>query len=160
MIRGVFKESQSFKGTWVMYLFLLHDIPVLLLVLILVIKKGEDYLPFIVVAAVMLLAFLLLISIKLTTKIDQTGIHLSYFPFGPRRKTIKWELIQKLEMEDFNPMSFQLKIEKGVKNYRLIGSKVLIIEYGNSQTIRLGTQKDKELKHFIANWKEGKQHAK
>ncbi len=157
----IFKEEQSYRGTWVLYLVLMLEIPTLVLVSVLVLTsetdKHEGIIALFAVFAIMGLVLGLLFNIKLETRIDEKGIHFKYFPF------VKWRLIEKFSIKGAKVISFNPFTEHGgwgikgnstTKAYTVIGENGLAIDLGEKKKILIGTQKPKELTDFIENWME------
>ena len=161
MLNRIYKEEQSYLGTWVMYLILMLEIPTLILVTVLVSTSESDsqkgILILLMVFVIMALAMGILFNIKLETRIDEKGIHYKYFPF------IKWRLIEKSKIREakvieFNPFTdhggWGMKGNKTTKAFTILGENGLSIDIGEKKTILLGTQKPKELAEFLDNWME------
>lgn len=162
MYGRIFKEEQTYRGTWVMYLILLLEIPTLVLVSVLVLtgessERMEGMIALIAVFSVMALVMGLIFNIKLETRIDEKGIHYKYFPF------VKWRLIEKHEIREAGVISLSpladhggwgIKGNKTTKAYTVIGDTGLSIDLGEKKKILIGTQKPKELSEFIENWME------
>jgi hypothetical protein len=158
----IFKEEQSYVGTWVMYLILMLEIPTLVLVSVVVLtgessEKTGGITALIAVFSIMALVMALIFNIKLETRIDEKGIQYKYFPF------VKWRLIEKRKIREakvvsFSPMTdhggWGIKGNKTTKAYTVIGDTGLSIDVGEKKKILIGTQKPKELRDFIENWME------
>lgn len=99
----------------------------------------------------------LLWSVKLKFKIDDTGIHWSYFPFVPKTQLIRQEDIQKIEVRKFSPIGEYLGwgVRMSLKGngwcYTTDGSFGLQINQKGGKKILLGTQKPDELRNYLAN---------
>lgn len=159
----IFKEEQSYVGTWVMYLILMLEIPALILVSVVVLAgessdKTEGVTALIAVFSIMAVVMVLIFKIKLETRIDEKGIQYKYFPF------VKWRLIEKRKIRKAKVVSFSpltdhggwgIKGNKTTKAYTVIGDTGLSIDVGEKKKILIGTQKPKELGDFIENWMEG-----
>ncbi|GAA0880784.1 hypothetical protein GCM10009119_37540 [Algoriphagus jejuensis] len=162
MYGRIFKEEQTYRGTWVMYLILMLEIPTLILVSVVVLSgKSTDIqdgmIALISVFTIMALVMGLIFNIKLETRIDDSGIHYNYFPF------VKWRLIEKsrihqAKIESFNPLmdhgGWGIKGNSTTKAYTVIGDSGLSIDLGEKKKVLIGTQKPKELREFIENWME------
>lgn len=157
----IFKEEQTYRGTWVMYLVLMLEIPTLVLVTVLILNDDsgskEGFYGFVVIIAVMAIVLTFLFNLKLKTRIDETGIHYAYFPL------IKWRTIPKSQIKSaevimFNPIAdhggWGIKGNKTTKAYTVIGDAGLSIDLAEKKKIVIGTQKPKELGEFIENWME------
>lgn len=157
----IFKEEQTYRGTWVLYAVIMLELPTLVLVSVLTLTsksdKQEAILVLLLVASIMVLALALLANIKLETRIDEKGIHFRYFPFA------KWRLIERSNVKTarlttFSPLTdhggWGIKGNKEMKTYTLLGDRGVLIDFGEKKKILIGTQKAKELGEFIENWME------
>jgi hypothetical protein len=157
----IFKEEQNYKGTWVMYLVLMLEIPMLVLVTTLVstsdMDKKEGVLGIFFILLVMIGVLALIFNLTLETRIDGNGIQYRYFPL------IKWRKIPKQQIRSatvisFNPLTdhggWGIKGNKTTKAYTVIGNSGLSIDLGEKKKILIGTQKPEELGEFIENWME------
>ena len=162
MYGRIFKEEQTYRGTWVMYLILMLELPTLILVSVVMFTsdtadKQEGMIVLTAVFSVMALVMGLIFNIKLETRVDEKGIHYKYFPF------VKWRLIENHEIREAGVISFSpltdhggwgIKGNKTRKAYTVIGDSGLSIDLGEKKKILIGTQKPKELSEFIENWME------
>ncbi|SFG87079.1 hypothetical protein SAMN04487988_109137 [Algoriphagus hitonicola] len=161
MAYPIFKEQQSYRGTWVMYLILMVELPSLILVSVLVLNEpgelNDKALTLTLILSIMMLAFFFLMSIQLNTRIDDTGIHYRYFPFIKWR-TISKDQIHEMKVVQFNPLSdhggWGIKGNRSTKAYTVIGHHGLEIDLGEKKKVLIGTQKEKELRPFLEYWKE------
>ncbi len=157
----IFKEEQTYRGTWVIYLILMLEIPTLVLVATLVLTSETDQkegiIGLIFVLFIMTTAMVFIFNLKLTTRIDSNGIHFRYFPF------IKWRSIPKAQIRSAEVISFSpltdhggwgIKGNSSTKAYTVIGDKGLKLDINEKKKIVIGTQKPKELSEFIENWME------
>lgn len=157
----IFKEEQTYRGTWVMYLILMLEIPTLVLVTTLVLNSDTDQkegiigLVFVLFIMTMVMAFIF--NLKLTTRIDSSGIHYRYFPLIKWRKIPK-EQIRSAEVISFSPLTdhggWGIKGNSTTKAYTVIGDKGLLLDVDEKKKIVIGTQKSHELSEFIENWME------
>lgn len=161
MAYRIFKEEQSFRGTWVMYLILMVELPSLILVSVLVLNEpgrlNEKALTLMLIFSIMMLTFFLLMSIQLKTRIDDDGIHYRYFPFIKWR-TIAKDQIHEIKIVQFSPLTdhggWGIKGNQSTKAYTVIGHYGLEIDLGKKKKVLIGTQKEKELELFLEYWKE------
>lgn len=158
----IFKEEQTYKGTWVMYLILMFEIPTLILVTVLVLNgepdQKEAFWSLIFVFLIMAMVLALIINLRLTTRIDESGVHFRYFPFT------KWRIIPKAQIRSAEVISFSpltdhggwgIKGNRTTKAFTVIGDKGLKLDINEKKKIVIGTQKSRELSEFIENWMEG-----
>ncbi|MBN7811401.1 hypothetical protein J0A68_10560 [Algoriphagus sp. H41] len=157
----IFKEEQTYRGTWVFYAVIMLEIPTLVLVSVLTLtsktERQEALLALVIVASIMALAVALLTNIKLETRIDDKGIHFKYFPF------VRWRLIERSQIKNatiitFNPLmdhgGWGIKGNRETKAYTILGDTGLLVDGGEKKKVLIGTQKPKELSDFIENWME------
>lgn len=162
MYGRIFKEEQTYRGTWLMYLILMLELPTLTLLSVVVFTsessdKTEGMIVLLAVFCIMALVMGLIFNLKLETRIDDKGIHYKYFPF------VKWRLIEKHQIRKVDVVSFSpltdhggwgIKGNRTTKAYTVIGDTGLTIDVGEKKKILIGTQKPKELAEFIENWME------
>jgi hypothetical protein len=157
----IFKEEQTYRGTWLMYLILMLEIPSLILVSVVVFSGDSDSTEGIIalfaVFGVMALVMALIFNIKMETRIDEKGVHYRYYPF------IRWRLIgknqiRKAEVKTFSPLTdhggWGIKGNRTTKAYTVLGDTGLLIDLREKKNVLLGTQKPKELSEFIETWME------
>lgn len=163
MSGGVFNESQTYRGTWIMYLMLMTEIPMLVLVTVLLLNSAEDpseaMLHLVIIFSIMAIAFALLMTIKLDVRLDHKGIHYKYFPFINNWRLIPKSDIISIEVIKYNPISdyggWGLKGNKTTKAYSIVGDMGILLDVGEEKKLMVGTQRGSELSVFIKNWKEG-----
>ncbi len=157
----VFKEEQTYRGTWVMYLILMLEIPTLILVTTLVLNSDTDQkestIGLFFVLFIMITVMVFIFDLKLTTKIDSSGIHYRYFPLNKWREIPK-EQILSAKVISFSPLTdhggWGIKGNSTTKAYTVIGEKGLELDINEKKKILIGTQKYRELSEFIENWME------
>lgn len=157
----VFNEEQTYRGTWVMYLVLMLEIPTLVLVTTLVLTSDTDQkegiIGLVFVLFIMIMVMALIFNLKLTTRIDSSGIHYRYFPLIKLRKIPK-EQIRSEEVITFSPLTdhggWGIKGNSSTKAFTLVGDKGLLLDINEKKKIVIGTQKSQELSEFIKTWLE------
>jgi hypothetical protein len=159
MANRVFNESQSYRGTWLMYLILMLELPTLILLTVLFFtseEKQEMGIALVFVFGIMTLAMTLIFNIKLETRIDNHGVHFRYLPFIRKWRLIKKESIRSLEVITFNPIldyaGWGMKGNKTTKLYNITGDAGILIDSGESKKTLLGTLKAQDLKTFLEDW--------
>lgn len=161
MANQIFKEQQTYRGTWVMYLILMLELPAIILVSVVVLNDSgnlsEKIIAITVMASVMILAFSLIMSLQLKTRIDEKGVHFRYFPFTKWR-TYPKDQIRSIEVVKFNPLmdhgGWGIKGNRSTKAYTVIGDQGIELDLGESKKVLIGTQKEKEMAYFLENWRE------
>lgn len=161
MSNRVFNESQSYKGTWVIYVILMLELPTVILLTVLYFtteEKQEMGFALVFIFGIMSLVLFLFFNIRLETRIDHQGIHYRYLPFIRNWKLIKKESIRSMEVITFNPISdyggWGMKGNKTTKLYNITGDAGFLVDSGETKKTLLGTLKAKELKSFLDDWKE------
>jgi hypothetical protein len=161
MANRVFNEVQTYRGTWIMYLILLFELPTLVLLLVFFFRaedKSEMGTALIVVISTLLLVFLFILNLKLETRIDDNGVSFRYFPFIRSWRKIEKDRILSIRVINYSPITdyggWGLKGNKTAKAYSILGDEGLLISTGEEKKIMIGTSKAKELRVFLENWKE------
>jgi hypothetical protein len=161
MANRVFNEVQTYRGTWIMYLILLFELPTLVLLLVFFFRaedKSEMGTALIVVVSTLLLVFLFILNMKLETRIDDNGVSFRYFPFIRSWRKIEKDRILSIRVINYSPITdyggWGLKGNKTAKAYSILGDEGLLISTGEEKKIMIGTSKAKELRVFLENWKE------
>ncbi|MDI1321719.1 MAG: hypothetical protein PSV36_03155 [Algoriphagus sp.] len=159
MANRVYKESQTYRGTWVFYLILLVELPTLILLAVLFFtseEKKETGIALVFVFGVMSLVLALILNIKLETRIDHQGIQFRYLPFIRKWRLLSKASIISAEVISFNPLldfgGWGMKGNRTTKLFNITGNQGLLVESGASKKILLGTLKAKELKSFLEDW--------
>ncbi|UZD24685.1 hypothetical protein PBT90_14995 [Algoriphagus halophytocola] len=161
MANRVFKESQSYAGTWVMYFILLVEAPTLILLVVLYFtseEKQEMAIALGVVLGAMALTLSLIFNIKLETRIDNQGISFRYMPFIRKWRKYSRAQVKRWEVSEYQPImdygGWGLKGNKTTKAYTVLGTEGLLLDVGEKKKIRIGTMKAKEMQAFMENWME------
>ena len=160
----VFVEEQRFNQWW---LYLLLAIPLISLVTP-IIYNFDDYvngdketLTGITISLVtVLIAILLILSIRLRTKIDENGIYYQFYPINFNEKFISWSDISKCYVRKYKPLT-----EYGGWGYRsgigrrrgralnIRGNQGIQLELKNGKKLLLGTQKEQLVKRTLESYK-------
>lgn len=141
-MKKTFQETQKFTQWWVWLIILGILIIPIYTFLYDEFSEGLKTLP--VVLVVVLFYFL-----KLTTKINEKSIQMSFFPFV--KKTINWNEIKKVKVFDYGFVGgwgIRLWTRYGTV-YNIRGSKGLLIELNSGKSFVIGTQNEAELKHVL-----------
>jgi len=100
----VFKETQRFTQTWLLILIAVSLI-VPIAILVKAYNDGQMSLESLFWTGVMILASSAIIFIfKLTTRIDEKGIHYKFSPIHFSLKTIRWNTINKAYVRTYDPI--------------------------------------------------------
>jgi hypothetical protein len=161
MTIGVFNEEQTYRGTWVIYLLILIELPTLILLLVLLFNskdKSEMGLVLALVLGTLGFVFLLILNLKLETRIDQSGVSFRYFPFIQSWRKFPKETIQSISVINYSPITdyggWGFKGNKTTKAYSILGDRGLLLDVGEKKKIMIGTLKAKELEAYLINWRE------
>lgn len=166
MISKIFKECQRFTQIWIWCVV----IGILFLNIFGIIQQiifekpfGNNPAPDNMLFALFIIPislFLLLLILRLDTKIDHEGIHYKYFPFHGKTRNIPFEKIEKAYVRKYKPIrefggwGLRIGLKKGSgKALNVKGNQGIPIELKNGKKILLGTQKPEEatnaLKEFF-----------
>jgi hypothetical protein len=161
MTNSVFIEEQTYRGTWVIYLLLLIELPTLVLILVLLFNsedKSEIGFTLAFVISTLGLVFLLIVNLKMETRIDTYGVSFRYFPFIRSWRKFPKGTIQSISIINYSPITdyggWGFKGNKITKAYSILGEQGLILNIGEKKKIMMGTLKAKELEAYLINWKE------
>ncbi|MEB2781608.1 hypothetical protein U3A58_14520 [Algoriphagus sp. C2-6-M1] len=161
MANRIFKESQTYVGTWIMYVMILTEVPVLILMIVLYATSDEKQEMAIALGVVMgslILVFALIFNLKLETRIDDKSISFRYMPFIRNWRQFPKEIIKSHEVIKYNPVTdyggWGFKGNRTTKAYSVLGDEGLLLDVGEKKKILIGTMKSKELTDFLENWRE------
>ncbi|MCE7058059.1 hypothetical protein LZF95_25480 [Algoriphagus sp. AGSA1] len=161
MANRVYKESQGYTGTWMMYFIACVEIPTIILLTVLYFTgedKEEMGIILGIVVGIMAMVLILIFKIKLETRIDDYGISFRYFPFirswrkYDKSQIKNWEVIHYQPLIDYG--GWGIKGNKTTKAYSVLGSEGLLLDVGEKKRIMIGTMRPKELRDFLENWME------
>lgn len=153
----IFKEEQRFTQTWVITLMVISTIVPLVLI-------GKEYASgemeiteFIGVLCLLIFATSFIFFFKLTTRIDDIGIHYQFFPFHLRLKTIKWQELSKIHVRKYDPISEYggwgyhktLWNKKKGKAINVSGDLGIQLEFKNGKKLLIGTRQETSIKRVL-----------
>ena len=162
MLLGIlFSETQRFIGSW--------DVWAVMIVVVLILARRiylrskypkENVNPVfrIIFGALMVIivggSFFVLFAAKLETKIDETGIYYTYFPFIIYEREIPWSDVVHAYTRTYQPTSeyggWGLKGSSENRAYNVSGDQGLQLELKNGKKILIGTQRPKEIQAVIS----------
>ena len=159
----VFKEKQRFTQLWLIIVILFSSI-VPIAVVINEYQKKENAFSFemlLVIILVIILPSAIIFLFKLSTRIDEQGIHYQFFPFHFSDRKISWKEISKAYVRTYDPIGefggWGLKggnlfnKSKG-KAINVSGDIGIQLELKNGKKLLIGTQKEAEAKSVIQNY--------
>ena len=161
----VFKEEQGFTQGWLHLLLAVSFIVPLVLITNEVIEKGwsntDARVGFIVVIISVLLTYGFIFSLKLRTRIDETGINFRFLPFHLSNKHIAWSELKSSYVRNYQAISeyggWGMKggklwnKSKGV-SYTTKGDVGIQLELQSGKKILLGTQRVEEAKQVLKTY--------
>jgi hypothetical protein len=158
-----FKEIQRFKVWWAWLAVTALNIQFIYAIVqqvILGTPFGNKPAPgfVLIIIELLLLAFLLfLISIKLKTRITDTGIYYRFYPFQFTERSIEWHELRDAYMRQYN--SFHEYGGWGIRygsaktgraiNTSASSNKGLQLQFTNGKLLLIGTKKPEELQKII-----------
>jgi hypothetical protein len=103
----VFKEYQRFTQTWLLVLLIISTVVPLLIIVNEYIEDKTSFtlLEFVFTISLLLLAPAILFLFKLSTRIDEQGIHYKFFPVHLTFKTIEWKTISKAYVRTYDAIT-------------------------------------------------------
>lgn len=158
----IFKEEQRFTQLWLIVLMAVSiTVPIAIMT--------QEYLKentkmttnqFVFTLFGILISALFIFTFKLTTRIDEKGIHYQFFPFHFKLKLISWSQISKAYVRTYDPIGeyggWGLKggwsKSKG-KAINVSGDIGIQLELNNGKKLLIGTQKKENAINVITTYK-------
>lgn len=159
----VFKEGQRFTQTWVIVLIIISCFVPLVLMLSYYLKEDSSIAlsELYSTAAITVLASALIFLFKLSTRIDEKGVHYQFFPFHFKLKTIPWTDIDKAYVRKYDAISeyggwglkggFFWKKSKGTA-INVSGDTGIQLELKNGKKLLIGTNQEEQAKQVLQNY--------
>ena len=156
----VFKEEQRFRQVWLMVLLGFSLLVPVSLIINEYIKDNTSITTNEFLGSIGIIASVLLIFIfKLSTRIDEKGIHYQFFPFHFSMKTLLWSEITKAEVRTYDPIgeyggwglrySFNKKKGNAVNVSGDIGIQLTL---KNGKKLLIGTQKKEAVSRVLKTY--------
>jgi hypothetical protein len=140
----VYEEEQAFDQIWLWAIMGIE----LLIVMVPLILTGQSWWTFLVAVGAIVLGMALLGSIKLTTRIDSTGVHYRMKVFHWKEQTIPWEEIDQIYVRKYSPIGeyggWGIRYGRGGRAFNVRGNYGIQVVKKNGKRILLGTQKPDE----------------
>ena len=160
----VFKEKQRFTQTWLIVLLALSIIVPVGIILQEYLKENTKMTTneFVLTLVGILVSVLFILSFKLTTRIDEKGIHYQFFPFHFSLRTINWSEINNVKVRTYDPIGEfggwgikggSLWNKSKGKAINVSGDIGIQLTLKNSKKLLIGTQKETEAKRVINTYK-------
>ncbi|MEI7978560.1 MAG: hypothetical protein WCI53_06925 [Bacteroidota bacterium] len=146
-----FIESQKVKQAWIIVLMITVTI-FSIINYVQMLATFSSIAPLIII----FVANLILIALKLNTKINKQGIYFQLFPFQFKYNEISWNDVLTIEVRKYKPIreyggwGYRFSFKNG-KAYNISGNMGLQIVLKNGDKILIGTQKPDELMEFLKN---------
>jgi len=124
-------------------------------------ENDDALMTLVVVTGSMLLVYGLIFSLKLKTRIDETGVHFKFVPFHFKSRVIHWSDIEKGYVRNYDAISEfggwgmkggQLWRKSNGVAYNVKGDIGLQLELKNGKKILIGTQKQDEMKRVLQTY--------
>lgn len=163
----IFKEEQRFTQWWLWLLIAaIMGIPIYGITQQLILKKpfGDNPMSnegLIVFSIGMFLFLVFFLSLKLKTRIDETGVHFQFFPFHLKQKTINWHQVKNIYTRKYLPISeyggwgikgSSLGRKKNGIAYNTSGDIGIQLELKSGKRILIGTQKLNDANSVLKNY--------
>lgn len=160
----VFKEEQRFTQLWLIVLIAVSLIvPIAILIQEYIKEKSSLSTTSLIISLSLIIGSgLLIFAFKLTTRIDEKGIHYQFFPFHFKLKLIPWDDISKAYVRTYDPIGeyggWGLKggalwnSKKG-KAINVSGDVGIQLELKNSKKLLIGTQKKEDAYNVLITYK-------
>lgn len=160
----IFKEEQRFTQTWFIALMAISLIIPLILMINEFLKENSKFttMGFLTTVSILVVSILPIFFFKLTTRIDEYGIHYKFFPFHLSFKTIEWNSISNAFVRAYDPIGeyggWGLKggafwnSSKG-KAINVSGDLGIQLELKDGKKLLIGTHKKFEAENIILQYK-------
>lgn len=157
----VFKEEQRFRQVWLMVLLGFSLLVPVSLIINEYIKDNTSMTnnEFLGSLIGIIASVLLIFIFKLSTRIDEKGIHYQFFPFHFSMKTLLWSEITKAEVRTYDPIgeyggwglrySFNKKKGNAVNVSGDIGIQLTL---KNGKKLLIGTQKKEAVSRVLKTY--------
>jgi len=156
----IFKEEQRFTQTWLIIIIVIS-----LIVTLAIILKEIDKLTtseIIISIGTIILASGLIFLFKLSTRIDEKGIHYKFFPFHLKFKTVVWNDIENAYIRTYDAISEYggWGIRGGALWYKAKGKAINIsgnigiqLELKDGKKLLIGTNKKEQAQDVLSTYK-------
>ncbi len=162
----VFVEEQRFRKWFLVPIIALPLIGIIILSVQknneLQTSNSESFWGILISVSIILAVIIFIVSMKLTTKVDEKGIHYQFYPIHFVKKFIDWRDIDKCYIRKYNSLrefhGYGYRIRPFGKNkgvaINVSGNYGLQLELKNGKRLLIGTQKQEQLKITLEVYKE------
>lgn len=156
----IFKEEQRFTQTWLIIIIVISLIVPLAIILKEIDKLSTSEI--IISIGTIILASGLIFLFKLTTRIDEKGIHYKFFPFHLKFKTVVWNDIENAYIRTYDAISEYggWGIRGGALWYKAKGKAINIsgnigiqLELKDGKKLLIGTNKKEQAQDVLSTYK-------
>ncbi|MBL4605142.1 MAG: hypothetical protein JKY02_05645 [Flavobacteriaceae bacterium] len=151
----IFKEEQRFTRTW---LTAVLTVSILALIGMVIKEYSEENssmttAEFLSTVGLILLVITPIFFFKLTTRIDEKGIHYRFFPFHRSLKTILWSDIQSVYIRKYNAISEYGGWGLKGKAINTSGNIGIQLKLTNTKKLLIGTHKEVDAKKVLETYR-------
>lgn len=157
--RMVFKEKQSFRNSWIIYLLAFIQVPVAILMIVQGISGefGEDgYIGVLIFICVFGVLIWLFWSFELETRIDRYGLQYRCPPIISNWRKFPWEEIVSIEVRKRGPHwrlgGLGIRYRFGHWAY-VFNNKYSVVVTLKNKKFEFSTLKPDEIRSMVAEWK-------
>lgn len=156
----IFKEEQRFTQTWLIVIIVISLIVPLAIILKEIDKLSTSEI--IISIGTIILASGLIFLFKLSTRIDEKGIHYKFFPFHIKFKTVVWNDIENAYIRTYDAISEYggWGIRGGALWYKAKGKAINIsgnigiqLELKDGKKLLIGTNKKEQAQDVLSTYK-------
>jgi hypothetical protein len=161
-----FSERQQFRQTWLIIFFLVLNAFFVSVVVVQVVfghpvgnNPASDTM-LIVMAALFLLLSGFMLTLRLESRIDATGVHYRFFPLQRAMKTITWDRISEARVRAYSPLAeyggwgIRVSLSGNGTAFNVSGNQGLQLTYDNGKKFLIGTQIPEELASAVEKFRE------
>lgn len=160
----IFKEEQRFTQLWLIILVLVSTLVPLAIIVGSYIENPERFSPleFALIVVLIVLACGLIFIFKLSTRVDEIGIHYKFFPFHINYKHIYWKDIKSAHIRTYDAIAeyggWGLKggalwNKSNGTAINVSGNIGMQLELKNGKKLLIGTNKPNEAKAVLETYK-------
>lgn len=156
----IFKEEQRFTQTWLIVIIVISLIVPLAIILKEIDKLSTSEI--IISIGTIILASGLIFLFKLTTRIDEKGIHYKFFPFHLKFKTVVWNDIENAYIRTYDAISEYggwgvrggaLWYKAKSKAINISGNIGIQLELKDGKKLLIGTNKKEQAQDVLSTYK-------
>lgn len=160
----IFKEEQRFNQIWLILLILVSLLVPIGIIIKEYIKDPSSLTTteLITIIGIMIVASGIIFVFKLTTRIDEEGVHYKFYPFHWSFKVIAWNEIKNIYVRNYNPIgeyggwglrSGAIWNNSKGKAINVSGDIGIQLVLKNGKKLLIGTQKQIEAESVLATYK-------